>query len=197
MESHLFPMFLKMHGRRCLVAGAGAIGESKIEGLLQSRAEVIVVAPQATSRVEQWANASQLTWMQREFEPGDLDRAFMVVAATSSVEINHLIAAEARRRDILCNVVDDPDYCDFFYPAVVQRGALQLAISTSGTSPALARRLREQLEIQFGPEYERWLEQVDKSRREILASVPDPGERRSRLEALVSEDSFRAFLKRK
>src|SRR5690242_1787316 len=174
MPDALFPMFLKLGGRRCVVVGAGAIGEGKIEGLLRCGAHVTVVAPEASARVREWAAASQVAWHQREYVPKDLDDAFAVVAATSSAEVNHTIAADAKQRGVLCNVVDDPEYCDFFYPAVVRRGALQIAVSTSGSAPALASRLRKELEEQFGPEYEAWLVELDKQRREILATVSTP-----------------------
>ena len=102
----------------------------------------------------------------------------MVIAATNSRELNAAIFHEARQRNILCNVVDDPEYCDFYYPAVVRRGDLQLAISTNGQSPALAQRIRRELEIQFGPEYGEWLEQLGKIRQQLFASKIDPEERR-------------------
>jgi precorrin-2 dehydrogenase/sirohydrochlorin ferrochelatase len=197
MSRELFPLFVDLTGRRCVVIGAGPIGEGKIEGLLHCGARITVIAPHVTAKIQAWATASQLTLQRREFIPADLDSAFLTVAATSSPDTNHAIAAEARRRGVLCNVVDDPDYCDFFYPAVVRRGALQIAVSTSGTSPALARNLREKLEAQFGPEYEAWLEEVEKRRRDILATVTDPDQRRAQVEALVAEESFREFRDRR
>jgi precorrin-2 dehydrogenase/sirohydrochlorin ferrochelatase len=193
MPDALFPMFLKLDGRRCVVVGAGAVGESKIEGLMRCRAQVTVVAPEASARVREWAAGSEVVWHQREYVPKDMDGAFVVVAATSSGEVNHAIAADARQRGVLCNVVDDPEYCDFFYPAVVQRGALQIAVSTAGAAPALASRLRKELEEQFGPEYEAWLVRLDQERRQILATVADPAHRRARMEELVSEEAFERF----
>ena len=189
----LFPLFVKLDARHCVVIGAGSIGEGKIETLLRCGAEVTVIAPEATPRVRDWAAASQLVWHHRAFTARDLEGAFLVVAATSSPEINHAVATEARRRCVLCNVVDDPEYCDFYYPAVVHRGPLQIAISTSGVAPALAARLRQQLESQFGSDYEAWLTQVEAQRKEILATVADATERRARIEALTSENAFQAF----
>jgi precorrin-2 dehydrogenase/sirohydrochlorin ferrochelatase len=197
MRYDLFPLFLNLRDRRCLVVGAGRIAEGKIDGLLRSGAHIIIVAPEATEDIQDWAASSRITLHRRAFTPTDLDGAFLVIVATSSAETNHAIADEARRRNILCNVVDDPDYCDFFYPAVVRRGALQIAISTAGASPTLAKAIRERLEAQFGPEYDTWLEEVNTRRREILASVPDPEERRKKLEALVSDESFHAFKNRR
>jgi precorrin-2 dehydrogenase len=150
----LFPMFLKLEGRRCLVVGAGRVGESKIESLQGTGAELSVVSPRAPGRVTEWAAAGKLCWYPRRFRPKDLDQKFLVVSATSNLAVNELVFSDAKRRGVLCNAVDDPDRCDFFYPAVVRRGPLQIAISTSGQSPALAQRLRHDLEQQFGPAYE-------------------------------------------
>jgi len=120
---------------------------------------------------------------------------FLCVAATDSETVNHTIFDEAHKRGALCNVVDDPDYCDFFYPAVVRRGALQIAISTSGLSPALAHRLRVELERQFGPDYEKWIEQVGRQRREILARDMPEAERRALLERIAGHEAFEEFLR--
>jgi len=188
-QRQLFPMMLDLTGRRCVVVGAGTIGEGKIQGLLATKAKLVVLAPTATPTVQQWARQGLIDYSQRQFEPDVLNGAFLVVAATSSAEVNHRIHHEARRRGILCNVVDDPEHCDFFYPAVVRRGALQIAISTSGVSPAFARRLRQKLEGQFGEEYGAWLDQVARRREEVLRSVTDPAERRRILEELATADN--------
>jgi precorrin-2 dehydrogenase/sirohydrochlorin ferrochelatase len=135
----LFPMFVKLAGRRVLVVGAGAVGEAKIRGLLDTGARIRVVALQASSAVQAWAETGAIVLEERAFVPCDLDDALLVVAATSSRELNESIFAEAQRRRVPCNVVDVPGLCDFFYPAVVRRGDLQIAISTAGQSPLLAR----------------------------------------------------------
>ena len=188
-QRQLFPMMLNLTGRKCVVVGAGAVGEGKIQGLLAAGAVLVVLGLTATPKVEQWARQGLLAYSRRSFEPDDLEGAFLVVAATSSAEVNKLVHDEARRRKVLCNVVDDPEHCDFFYPAVVRRGALQIAISTSGVSPAFARRLRQKLETQFGEEYGTWLDQVARRREEILRSVTDPVQRRRLLEELATVDS--------
>lgn len=193
----LFPMFLKLAGRRCLVAGAGTVAESKIASLLAAEATVRVVAPEATPKVQSWAAAGQVEWLARQWEPGDLDDMFLVVAATDSPGLHQQIFAEARRRGVLCNVVDVPELCDFYYPAVAQRGALQIAVSTGGQSPALAQRLRRELEEQFGPEYEAWLQQLGEEREKLFAATMDPGERKRLLHDLASADAFKAFLRKR
>jgi precorrin-2 dehydrogenase/sirohydrochlorin ferrochelatase len=142
----LFPMFLKLEGRPALVVGAGRVGEAKIRSLLRAGACVRVVAPVATARVRAWAGAGRIAWAARPFVADDLHDVFLAVVATPSVALNDRIAALARRRHIFVNVVDDPERCDFYYPAVVRRGPLTLAISTEGRSPAFARRLRRHLD---------------------------------------------------
>jgi len=141
----LFPIFLKLAGKRCVVVGAGNIAESKIESLLAAEARVTVVAPEASARVQEWAASGELTWEAREYRQGDLVGAFLVVAGTATPAVNRAVFAEAAARDILCNAVDDPPFCDFYFPSVVRRGELQIAISTAGESPALAQRLRKEL----------------------------------------------------
>jgi precorrin-2 dehydrogenase/sirohydrochlorin ferrochelatase len=186
----LFPMFMKLEGRPCLVVGAGTIGEPKISSLIAAGASTRVIALNATAAVAEWARAGIITWEQRTFEFADLDGVFMVIAATNSRELNAAIFNEAQQRNILCNVVDDPEYCDFYYPAVVRRGDLQLAISTNGQSPALAQRIRRELEVQFGPEYGEWLEQLGKIRQQLFGSKMNPEERRRVLHELASSTAF-------
>jgi len=188
-------MFLKLSARPCLVLGAGTIAESKIAGLLEAGGRVRVVAPEATPQVRSWAQSNSIEWHQRSFQPDDLTGMFLVVAATSSAELHQRIFEEATRRGVLCNIVDVPALCDFYYPAVVQRGALQIAISTAGKSPALAQRLRKQLEEQFGLEFEEWLAQLGEVRDKLQSSKLDPEERKRLLHEDASEEAFEAFLR--
>ncbi len=193
----LFPMFLKLAGRPCLVVGAGAVAESKISSLIEAQANVRVVAPAATPGIRSWADSHRVAWQRRRFQPSDLENTFLVVAATSSPELHEEIFREATKRGVLCNIVDVPDLCDFYYPAIVQRGALQIAISTSGRSPALAQRLRKELEKQFGPEYEQWLEELGESRDKLQSQKLDPEDRKRRLHGQASTKTFSAFLKKR
>ncbi len=191
----MFPISVSLTGRKVLVVGAGAVGAAKAEGLLRAGAEVHVVASRASQRVKEDAASGKLRYHAREFADSDLEGMFLVVAATDSAAVNEHVFHSARARGVLCNVVDDPERCDFFYPAVVRRGPLQIAISTSGLSPALAHRLRVELEKQFGPEYEAWVIEVGRRRHEILAqNVPDD-ERRALLEQIASAKAFDEFLR--
>ena len=193
----LFPLFLKLEGRRCLVVGAGKIGEPKIASLMSTNGSVEVVAPEATGKVEEWAQEGKIHWFRREFQDGDLDGCFVVIVATSSRDLQERIHRLARQRGVLCNVVDVPELSDFYYPAVVQRGALQIAISTGGVSPALAQRLRKELEAQFGPEYEDWLTELGEARKTIREGTADASIQKVQLHELASHEAFQQFLKRR
>ena len=186
----LFPMFVKVAGRRALVVGAGAVGEAKIRSLLDTGARIHVVAVEANHTVWKWADKGAIALEERAFVPADLDGVFLVVAATASRKLNQFIFTEAQRRQILCNVVDVPELCDFFYPAVVRRGDLQIAISTSGQSPLLAQRIRKHLEQQFGPEYAEWVAELGKIRREVLGSDLPAERKRELLRSLTSPGEF-------
>jgi precorrin-2 dehydrogenase / sirohydrochlorin ferrochelatase len=183
----LFPMFLKLEGRSCLVVGAGKVAESKIRSLLMARAQVRAVAPAATPAINAWAEAGVLAWEHKPFESSDLAGTFLVVAATSSPVVNDLVFRAAQERGVLCNVVDDPERCDFYYPAVVRRGDLQIAISTAGRSPALAQRLRRDLEPQFSPGYAGWVSALGKAREVLFEQELDPNHRRRLLHEMVEK----------
>ena len=189
----LFPMFLKLAGRPCLVVGGGPVAEGKMQGLLRCGAEVRVVAPEAAGGVREAASSGRIIWERRGFLPSDLAGVFLVVAATNSAELQEEIFRRSQQAGILCNAVDDPEHCDFFYPAVVRRGALQLAISTSGHSPFLAQRLRSELEEQLGPEYGPWIEEIGRQRRELFRTDISPERRRAILRELSSAQAFAEF----
>jgi uroporphyrin-III C-methyltransferase / precorrin-2 dehydrogenase / sirohydrochlorin ferrochelatase len=189
----LFPLFLKLDGRQCLVVGAGRVAESKIESLVRCGAKVRVVAPDATEAVRTLASEGAVIWEQRTYQPSDLDGTFLVVAATSSPELHAQIFEQAQRAGVLCNAVDEPERCDFYYPAVVRRGPLQIAISTGGLFPGLAQRLRRQLELQFGPEYGAWVEDIGRARKEILTAEMDVAQRSAQLQEISSERALAEF----
>jgi precorrin-2 dehydrogenase/sirohydrochlorin ferrochelatase len=187
-------MFLKLEGKRCLVVGAGKVGEPKIGGLIDTGASIHVVALEASAAVHEWAKEGKIALELRPFLPDDLDGTFLAVVATASRHLNETIYQQAQSRGVLCNVVDVPEYCDFYYPAVVRRGHLQIAISTSGQSPSLAQRLRQQLERQFGPGYEQWVAELGATRKLVLASDLDPQRKRELLQSLASREALEAAL---
>lgn len=190
----LFPMFLKLADRQCLVVGAGKVGEPKIAGLLDTGARIQVVALEASSTVREWARAGKIDLELRAFSPNDLAGVFLAVVATASRALNERVYREAQLRGVLCNVVDVPDLCDFFYPSVVRRGDLQIAVSTSGQSPSLAQKIRQQLERQFGPGYATWVAELGATRKLILASDLDKERKLDLLHSLASREAVLAAL---
>ena len=145
MKPALFPIFLKLAGRPWLAVAAGPIAESKIASLLDSGAQITVLAPNATAEIRRLAAARRICWPGRKFAPAKVKRAFLVVAALSHREMNRSVFREACERSVHCNSIDDPPNCDSYFPAIVRRGPLQIAISTSGASPTLAQRIRREI----------------------------------------------------
>jgi|SRR5580692_5733477 siroheme synthase-like protein len=191
----LFPAFLKLEGRLVVVIGGGAIATEKIPGLLQAGARVRVISPKVTPKIGDWVREQRVEWVPKCFEGEDLQGAFLVVAATSLSELNRAVFLEADARNILCNAVDDIENCHFYYGSIVQRGDLQIAISTNGKSPALAQRLRKELEQQFGAEYALWLEWLGSARETLRARGGDPESVKRWLHSLASRGAFEQFVK--
>jgi len=186
-----FPAFLDLRGRRCLVAGGGEIGERKARALLECGAHVIVVSPTLTPGLTALAESGRIERRERAFRRSDLRGCALAVAATGERRIDEALAAMARRSRVLVNVVDRPHHCDFILPSVLRRGELQIAVSTGGRSPALAREIRRRLEGLFGPEYAELVRRVGADRRRArvaattVAGRLEAGERVARL-ALVA-----------
>lgn len=182
---NLQPIFLKLEGRRGLLVGAGNVALEKIATLLKTGVQLRVVAPQARDEVKELAREGKLEWIERAFEPADVDGNFIVIAATNVPEVNSAVYREAVERNIICNSVDDIPNCDFFFGSVVSRGDLQIAISTAGESPSLAQRLRSEIDEQLPQDLGPWLKTIGALRREILATHPKGEERRLILHELA------------
>src|SRR5580658_10448536 len=181
----LLPIFLKLDGRPSLLVGAGAVALDKIGSLLKTGVRLRVVAPEAHEEIRRLATEGKLEWIERAFEPSDLDGAFIVIAATDVPEVNATVYQEALARGIPCNSVDDIPNCDFFFGSVVNRGDLQIAISTSGESPAFAQRLRREIDEQLPTDIGPWLAELGELRREVLATHPRSEERKLLLHELA------------
>jgi precorrin-2 dehydrogenase / sirohydrochlorin ferrochelatase len=149
-----YPIFLDLHGRQVLIAGGGSVSERKAEALIRCGARVTVVAPDCTDTLRRLADQGALTWKQKRYVADDLGEAALVLACTDVPAVNEQIAADCRLRGILVNVIDSTPLCDFIVPAVVDRGSVQIAISTSGKSPALARVVKRDIRNAIGPEHE-------------------------------------------
>jgi precorrin-2 dehydrogenase/sirohydrochlorin ferrochelatase len=184
----LFPIFLKLTARRCTVIGAGTLAESKIESLLTANARVTVIAPRANARITVLADSGEITLHLREYADGDLAGQFLAVAATDNSAVNRAVFAEAETSGVLINAVDDPPFCDFYFPSVVRRGDLQIAISTAGASPALAQRLRKEINAILPLDAGDWLTELGNLRREVLQLEPLNAARNELLHQLASRD---------
>lgn len=168
-----YPVYIQLRDQPCVVIGGGKIAEGKVDGLLAAEASVTVIAPDLTLRLHVLARKRQITYVPRDYEPGDLTGAFMVICATDRHEINRQVWQEATANRQLVNVVDDTPRCNFIAPSILRKGDLTIAISTSGKAPALAVRLKERLQHELGPEYERFLELAGELREPLARHVPD------------------------
>jgi precorrin-2 dehydrogenase len=184
----LFSIFLKLTARPCTIIGAGKLAESKIESLLAANARVTVIAPKANERITALADSGEITLHLREYANGDLANQFLAVAATDDPAVNRAVFAEAEASGVLINAVDDPPFCDFYFPSVVRRGDLQIAISTAGHSPALAQRLRKEINELLPLDAGDWLAELGNLRREVLAAEPLNESRNQLLHTLASRE---------
>jgi precorrin-2 dehydrogenase/sirohydrochlorin ferrochelatase len=164
-----YPLFALIEDRACLVVGGGAVGERKVRDLLVAGARVTVVSRELTPGLAELATQGRLHFIQGDFTPQHLDGMILVVGATDDMEVNRQVSAAAQARGLLVNIVDAPELCTFIVPAQVRRGLLTIAVSTGGASPALARKVREELEELFGPDYGRYLRVLQAVRDQVLA----------------------------
>ncbi len=182
------PIFLEVSGRCCVVIGGGEIAERKARSLLEAGADVTVVSPALTAGLTALAVRGAIRHFARVYEPGDLEGAFLAFEASGDPDAERAAVSEARRCGVLINVADVPQLCSFIAPAVIKRGALQITVSTGGTSPALARNIREELEGRFGAEYESILDLLAAARRWLQAREDDLDTRARILTALVASE---------
>ena len=184
----MLPIFLKLDGRRCLLVGAGNVALEKVGTLLKTGLQLRVVAPDARPEIVDLAREGKLEWIKRAFELSDLDGNTLVIAATDAPEVNAAVYHGAVSRGILANSVDDIPNCDFFFGSVVSRGSLQIAISTGGESPAVAQRLRREIDEQLPDDLGPWLESVGELRRDVLATHPRSDGRKLLLHQLAQRE---------
>ncbi len=170
--------------------GAGDVALEKISSLLTTGLRLRVIAPEADAEIQRLAEAGRLEWVERKFDPADLDGNFVVIAATDDPEVNATVYREAIGRGILTNSVDDPPHCDFYFGSVVRRGDLQIAISTAGESPAVAQRIRREIDKHLSMDIGPWLTELGRFRRKILATHPPGEERKALLHRLAKRQFF-------
>jgi precorrin-2 dehydrogenase / sirohydrochlorin ferrochelatase len=179
---------LKLEGRKCLVIGGGDIGLEKVEGLLACNGDVTLVAPDAIAPLRELAAEGSIRWEERAYEPADLEGSFMAIAATDDTEVNIRVYEEAERRAMLVNVVDVPPLCNFILPAIIRTGPLAIAISTAGASPALAKRIRNQIAEEYGEPYARLAVMLNEVRGWAKGTLPTYQDRKVFFESIVSGD---------
>ena len=182
-----YPAFLRVAGRACLVIGGGTVALQKVRSLVDAGAQVTVISPSCVPSIATLAAAGGIRLRQRRYARGDVHGFFLVLAATNDAALHQQIRADADAANVLLNVVDDPEHCDFIMPAVLRRGDLILAASTGGASPAMAKHIRDELEQSFGPEYDLALRVLARVRTRLQASEP-PERRRELLTALAGSE---------
>jgi precorrin-2 dehydrogenase/sirohydrochlorin ferrochelatase len=191
LETPFYVACLRLAGRKCLVVGGGEVGLEKVEGLLACDAAVTLVAPEAIEPLRELAAEGSIKWLAREWQPSDLDGAFLVIAATDDSDVNIRIFEEAERRAMLVNVVDVPPLCNFILPAIVRQGPLAIAISTQGASPALAKRIRDEVAARYGEPYARLAVLLNEVRGWAKRTLPTYQDRKEFFESIVNGDPAR------
>ncbi|MCX5780100.1 MAG: bifunctional precorrin-2 dehydrogenase/sirohydrochlorin ferrochelatase [Firmicutes bacterium] len=186
--AHLYPIYLNLAGRNCLVVGGGKVAERKAATLLEYGAHIRLVSPSVTSSISDWAAQNLIELRARMFKPEDLEGVFLVFIATDDPEINNAITMLCQEKAILVNAVDDPPNCDFYVPSILRRNSLCVAISTEGKSPLLAAKLRRELEEYIPEEYGEWVEILGELRTQIKETDLNIGERKAIFEGLVNSN---------
>ncbi len=201
-EPQLYPVALRVTGRSCLVVGGGAVAARKVRSLVEARAAVTVVSPELGAELAAARSSGAWDWLRREFSADDVDGCLLVIAATDDPTVNRMVAAAAARVGALCNVVDDQEACDFFVPSVIQRGRLQLTVSTGGSAPAVAVAVKRRLESAFPPEWGEAVAILGRARQEACARGLDEEARRGLarelagldIEAILTEGGIPSFV---
>ena len=183
-----YPVNLDIQNRKCLVVGGGAVGTRKVMMLLDCGAKVTVVSNEVTQQLFELADNGSIVLKKRPFQISDLNKMFLAIGATDNPELNRQIHTEAERLGILCNIADRPEVCNFILPAIVSRGDLIIAISTSGKSPAFAKKIRKDLEKEFGAEYAEFLKLMGGIRNKLLSQDHEPEAHKPLFEKLIQGD---------
>ena len=190
-----YPILLDLNNKRCVVIGGGKVAERKITSLVRAKAIVTVVSPELTKSLQQMAEKKKIHYVNGCFKERHLDKAFLVIGAVGNSKINHHVFEAAAKKNKLVNIVNSPDECNFMVPSVIKQGALIISISTGGKSPALAKKVRKQLENQFGKAYKDFLSFMGELRQRIIAQFPDTKYRNKIFQALVDSELIDLFKK--
>ena len=183
-----YPIHLDIKNRHCLIVGGGAVGTRKVNTLLECGAHVTVISPDPTSHLARLASEGSITLKKRAYRSDDLAGMFLVIGATDDESLNLQVSEDAERAQILCNIADRPEVCNFILPSIVRRGDLVITISTSGKSPALAKHLRQKLETQFGREYADFLLLMGAIRQKLLSQAHEPEAHKALFNQLIDSN---------
>ena len=192
MGHHYYPAFIDLRGKQCIVVGGGKVAERKVAALLRSGAKVTVISPFVTGVLASYSERKRIQHVKRKYRKGDLEDAFIVIAATSDRRVNQDVSLDA---PCLLNVVDSPDLANFIVPSVVKRGPLALAVSTSGSSPALAKSLRKELELLYSKEFAFFVDFLGKQRKKALIDIADQDIRERLMKQIASPEMLGTFRK--
>jgi precorrin-2 dehydrogenase/sirohydrochlorin ferrochelatase len=187
-KNALYGAFLDLSGRRCLVVGGGRVAERKVAGLLECGALVDVMSPTLTDGIAKHVKNGTIRWLEKSYQLGDAATYFLIIAATSLQEVNRQVHADAEAHGRLVNVVNDQEAGNFIVPAMIRRGKLTIGVSTSGAAPAVAKRIRQELEQAFGEEYAEYLDKMADVRGQLLRMVEDAGKRTEILQRLAGSN---------
>jgi len=188
-----YPVFVELAGKKVVVVGGGKVASRKVAALLECGADIYLAGRALAPELQEMVEKERIRFLGKEFDEGFLEEAFMVIAATDNTALNHRISNCARERRVLVNAVDQPPDCDFIVPSIIRRGDLLIAISTSGKSPAMARRIRKGLETQFGQEYEAFLAMMGRLRKEVLSLGLSQAENSRIFKEIVDADLLKDF----
>lgn len=188
-----YPIFLELGGRRVVLVGGGSVAVRKARALLDAGARLVVVAEKASDALTDLGTQNRIELIRAKYSKPYITGAVLVIAATDNVKVNEQIYADCQALEILCNVVDDPRLCDFFVPAVVRRGDLQIAVGTEGYCPAYAGHLRKKLETMFTAEHGQFLAELEIARSQIIKEITTGADRKSLLGELADDASFDYF----
>ncbi len=189
--SRLYPIFLDIANKPVVVIGGGHIARRKVAALLARKADVLVISPDVVDEISRLASEGSVRLLEREYQAGDLEGAWLTIASSDNMQVNEAVFKEAHDRQIFCNVVDIPELCSFHVPAVAGKGDLQIAVSTDGSSPAMAKHIRKQLEVEYGDNYEDLLDALKALRVHLKQKYPtDQGKRAEILSGFIQTNAL-------
>ncbi len=192
-----YPIFLNLNKKKCVIIGGGKVAERKCSSLIKTGAEITLISPEITKKLENYCKKGLIRHKRREYMSSDLNRVFLVIAATDSSEINKRVFGDATRLNGLINVVDNPSLCTFIVPSLIRRGDLTIAISTGGASPAVAKAIRKELELLYGPEIALYLKRLKEIRLKAMKEIPDKKARERFLNGIVDASGFLSHKRQK